>query len=247
MAMSRPTNVTVDRRTAVRVLGAAGAAAFVGWQVGWPALFRSGTGTAGAAGPSCVAKPEMTEGPFFVDDRLNRSDIRSDPATGAVKTGVPLRVAFKVSRADAACTPLAGALVDVWHTDALGNYSDVGGESGKKYLRGYQATDANGVAQFTTIFPGWYPGRTPHIHFKIRVLSGEREAYDFTSQLFFDDALTRRVYATGPYAERGAADRTNARDGIFRGGSDLLLALAPDGEGYAATFDIGLVGVPKQV
>jgi protocatechuate 3,4-dioxygenase beta subunit len=242
--MSRISNGLMSRRATLRLLGAAGAGALVGCRIDWAE--PSAAEAVDAQGVPCVAKPELTEGPFFVDDRLDRSDIRTDPVTGALKAGVPLRLAFKVSRVDDACAPLAGAVVDLWHTDALGNYSDVGGEAGKKYLRGYQTTDANGVARFTTIYPGWYPGRTPHIHFKIRTFAGEREAYDFTSQLFFDDAVTRRVYAAGPYAPRGQANMTNARDGIYRsGGSRLLLALAEDGDGYAATFEIGMAGVPK--
>lgn len=194
---------------------------------------------------SCVVRPEETEGPYFVDEMLDRSDIRSDPADGSVKEGVPLQLAFRVAQLNgSACTPLAGATVDVWHCDALGIYSDVSDPSfntvGQMFLRGYQVTDANGAAQFTTIYPGWYQGRTVHIHFKIRaVVAGQ--SYEFTSQLYFDDALTDQVHAQQPYASKGQRTLRNDGDGIFQGGGDqLLLALTALGQGYATTFDIGL-------
>jgi protocatechuate 3,4-dioxygenase beta subunit len=215
-----------------------------------PAAEATATGadTAGATTqPSCVARPELTEGPYFVDEMLNRSDIRSDPSDGAVKEGAPLRLTFRVSQLGAAaCAPLAGAQVDIWHCDALGVYSDVTDRSfntkGKKFLRGYQVTDANGAATFTTIYPGWYQGRAVHIHFKIRTNPGGASGHEFTSQLFFDDALSDRVYAQAPYAAKGLPTLRNSGDGIYRqGGSQLLLTVAEDGQGgYAATFDIGL-------
>jgi hypothetical protein len=112
---------------------------------------------------------------------------------------------------------------------------------------GYQVTGTNGVAAFTTIHPGWYRGRTVHIHFKIRTpasaaLAEQRDrTYEFTSQLFFDDALNDRVFAHAPYAGRGQRDTTNARDGIFRdSGGQLMLSVAPSGAGYKASFDVGL-------
>ena len=124
--------------------------------------------TPAASSAACVLTAALTEGPFFVDEKLNRADIRTDPGTGAVAAGVPLALTFNVSRvANNACTPLTGAYLDVWHCDATGIYSDVDGSS-QKFLRGYQVTDANGVARFTTIYPGWYRGRAVHIHFKLR-------------------------------------------------------------------------------
>ena len=124
--------------------------------------------------PDCVVRPELTEGPYFVDEKINRSDIRTDTTTNAVSAGVPLVLTFLVSQiGSSACTPLQGAQVDIWHCDALGVYSDVSGNSGN-FLRGYQVTDANGQAQFTTIYPGWYRGRAVHIHFKIRTTGTNR-------------------------------------------------------------------------
>lgn len=196
--------------------------------------------------PSCVVKPQQTEGPYFVDEKLNRKDIRSDPSDGSVKPGVPLRLVFRVSGVDGrSCTPLRGAMVDIWHCDALGVYSDVTDPRfstvGKKFLRGYQVTDTNGTAEFVTIYPGWYEGRTVHIHFKIRTDSASGRGYEFTSQLYFDDSLTDQIHAQRPYAAKGQRTLNNSRDGIFRGGGEqLILQLTKDAQGYVGTFDIGL-------
>jgi len=198
--------------------------------------------------PSCVVRPEQTEGPYFVDEKLNRRDIRSDPGTGRESPGVPLDLAIRVSRmTSAACTPLSAALVDLWQCDALGVYSDVrdmGGlfdTRGQKFLRGHQLTDASGVASFRTIYPGWYQGRTVHIHFKIRVPASGTRYHDFTSQLYFDDALSDAIFAEAPYASKGARDTRNGRDGIYRrGGASLMLEPTRTAEGYAATFSVGL-------
>lgn len=195
--------------------------------------------------PACIVRPEMTEGPYFVDERLNRSDIRSDPTTGAISDGLLFNLAFRVSKVDGAgCVPLAGAYVDIWHCDLNGVYSDVVDRSfdttGQKFLRGYQVTDANGLAQFQTIYPGWYDGRTVHIHFKIRTsLEG---GYDFTSQLFFDDSYTDAVYTKAPYSGRsGSRSVRNNNDNIYlNGGDQLQLQVSENNGDYAAPFDIGL-------
>ena len=201
---------------------------------------QTGTGV-----PACVVRPEQTEGPFFIDERLNRSDIRSDPATGAVKAGTPLRVTFRISRVNGSvCAPLAGAIVDVWHCDATGAYAGIrdasGSTVGQKFLRGYQVTDANGAATFATIYPGWYSGRAVHIHFKIRTAEGKR-AREFTSQMYFDEALNEKVLARAPYASRGRRDARNDQDGMFRrDGRQLLMPLRETADGYAGTFEVGL-------
>jgi protocatechuate 3,4-dioxygenase beta subunit len=196
--------------------------------------------------PACVVRPQQIEGPYFVDERLQRSDIRSDPDNGAVQPGVPLQLGFMVTRISGnTCTPLPGAQVDVWQCNALGVYSDVTDPGfqtvGQKFLRGYQVTDSTGAAPFVTIYPGWYPGRTVHIHFKIRTTPTSPQRYAFTSQLYFDDALTDRVHTQAPYASKGPRKVRNKDDGIFRdGGEHLMLSLSEHGEGYAATFGIGL-------
>ena len=206
------------------------------------AATQATSAAAPTAMPSCVVRPALTEGPYFVDEKLQRSDIRPDPSDGSVRPGVPLSLAFNVSSvASGACVPLQGTTVDVWHCDALGVYSDVQGSTGTKFLRGYQTTDASGKAQFTTVYPGWYQGRTVHIHFKIRSGASGGKAFEFTSQLFFDEALTDQVYAQAPYSQKGQRDTRNTADGIFRdGGNQLLLDLTKSGEGYTTTFDIGL-------
>lgn len=195
--------------------------------------------------PACVVRPEQTEGPYFVDTQLNRADIRSDPADGSVRPGAPLALTFLVSRIGDRCAALPGAMVDVWHCDAGGVYSGVsdnnfGSTAGQQFLRGYQITDAGGAATFTTIYPGWYPGRTVHIHFKIR--TDENGAnYEFTSQLYFDDAFSGQVFTAEPYAGRGDRDTRNDNDGIYRNGGELLtLNVTPNGDGYAAVFEIGM-------
>ena len=199
------------------------------------------TGATAVVLPSCVVRPALTEGPYFVDEKLDRSDIRSEPSTNAVKPGVPLGLTFLVSRVSgSSCTALAGATVDVWQCDALGVYSDVTDRT--KFLRGYQTTDVNGKAAFTTVWPGWYPGRAVHIHFKIRTAAAGGRIADFTSQLFFDEALNDQVLAASPYAQKAAAGRLrNSGDGIFQqSGGKLTLAPTRSGDGYAATFDIGI-------
>ena len=200
------------------------------------------------SGPSCVVRPQQTEGPYFADEKLDRSDIRSDPTDGSVKTGAKLQLIFGVSRmAGLACAPLSGAIVDVWQCDAMGVYSDfedINGlfdTRGKKFLRGYQVTDKAGKAEFVTIYPGWYPGRTVHIHFKIRTNSVASRGHEFTSQLYFDESITDQVHALPPYVTKGRRTRKNNRDGIFQSGGDqLMLQLTKRADGYVGTFDIGL-------
>ena len=132
---------------------------------------------------ACTLTAERTEGPYYLD----AASIRSD------------------------CTPLADAVVDVWHCDASGAYSgfDAGDDEDERYLRGAQVTNEDGIVQFRTIYPGWYPGRTPHIHVKVHV---DRQTA-LTTQLYFDEETNARVYARAPY-EQGR-DQTNASDGIL--------------------------------
>ncbi len=198
------------------------------------------------AAPSCVVRPEQTEGPYFVDEILNRSDIRSDPSGGAVREGTPLQLAIRVAQiSGAGCVPVVGATVDVWHCDAMGQYSDVSDRQfstvGQKFLRGYQITGENGMVQFTTLYPGWHLGRTVHIHFKVRSAAGGGPGYEFTSQLYFDDELTDEVFTRPPYAGRGPRGVRNEGDRIFtNGGDQLLLQLTPDEGGYTGVFEIGV-------
>lgn len=227
----------LSRREIIALLGASGVAL---------AVDPLGAQTPGAL-PACVVQPEQTEGPYFVDKMLERSDIRLDPATRAVTAGLPLRLAFTVSQmgSDGACKPLPGAQVDLWQCDAAGVYSGVKDRSfdtsGKHFLRGHQTTDAKGVASFVTIYPGWYPGRAVHVHFKIRTTPAAQQGQEFTSQLYFDEALTDRVYAREPYSTRQGQRQRNEQDGIFRnGGKQLVLPVTESGGGYSGAFSLAL-------
>jgi protocatechuate 3,4-dioxygenase beta subunit len=242
-----PAGYLLTRREALAALGVSGLAFLAGCRskkadaadsVAYAAArVRQGT---------CVARPEQTEGPYFVDEKLNRSDIRTDPATGEVKPGARLALTFNVSTLTAnSCAPLANAIVDVWHCDAEGIYSDVNDPGfntrGHRFLRGYQVTDPNGVARFATIYPGWYSGRAVHIHFKIRSAPTASRGSEFTSQIYFDDAMNDLVHSKVPYAPRGQRAMRNAADGIFRrNGSQLILPVSSTTDGYAGTFNIAL-------
>jgi protocatechuate 3,4-dioxygenase beta subunit len=188
--------------------------------------------------------PTKEVGPYFVEESLNRSDITTDPATGIAVAGVPLALNFTLLDEDNGCTALAGAQIDLWHAAPSGLYSDeaVEGTEGKKYLRGYQITDANGRAALTTIYPGWYSGRAVHIHARIRIFSGTTATYDFLTQLFFDDALTNSVYTHAPYSSRPGRDTLDSADRVYgTDGAELQLAPSADGAGgYVAAFTFSL-------
>jgi protocatechuate 3,4-dioxygenase beta subunit len=204
----------------------------------------SGSASVATSNAACVVTPALTEGPYFVDEMLNRSDIRTDPTSGEARPGVPLELAVVLSQVSpGVCGPLAGALVDLWHCDALGFYSDVSaqGTVGQRFLRGYQVSDANGTVRLTTVYPGWYPGRAVHVHFKVRTNPTGSRGLEFTSQMFFDEALTDLVHAQAPYSAKGRRDTLVTSDGIYRGGGPVLLApLSPAGGGYAGTFHVGV-------
>ncbi len=241
-----PVGRVLSRRQALRLFTAGGAA--IGAGLVGKSVIAQGTsaGTSSATGlPGCVVRPAMTEGPYFVDEKLNRSDVRKDSKTGKASAGVPLTLTFLVSKVGTGkCEPRSGVMVDIWHCDAEGRYSDENANNtlGRNFLRGYQMTDANGKASFTTIYPGWYQGRAVHIHFKLRTVVGGKVTGEFTSQLFFDDALSDQVYTLEPYKTRGKASMKNSADNIFRnGGSQMLLAIKGSATaGYTATFDVGL-------
>ena len=222
----------LNRREVIAYLGAAAGAA----------VLNPANSSSASMLPACIGRPEQTEGPYFIDEKLNRSDIRSDPSDGSVKEGTLLKITFHVLRVTPqGCTPFQGAIVDVWHCDAAGIYSGVRDNNfitvGKKFLRGCQQTDGNGDARFLTIYPGWYSGRAVHLHFKIRsAAKGE-----FTSQLYFDDSLSDQVFSQEPYSKRARRLMRNENDSLFRsGGKDLLLSPLKEENGYSAVFEIGL-------
>jgi len=241
----------LTRRGAVAAGGLTGAALVLA-QLRGPGRLLEAIGLdadAQAATAACtLTTPAKTEGPYFVDERLTRSDIRTDPSDGSVRPGVPLVLTLVVVDSSDDCAPVAGATVDVWHADAVGTYSDVAqnGTVGKKYLRGNQVTDAEGKVTFTTIFPGWYSGRAIHVHFKVRVFDGSATSYEFTSQLFFDPTVAGQVLRTSAYSGHGQPDTSNDRDGIYGSdGSRLLVTLTGDpSSALAGTHVLALSGVP---
>ena len=184
---------------------------------------------------SCTLSPEMTEGPFYFDVDTIRSDIRED------REGVPLRLATRVLDA-ATCGPITDAVVDVWHCDASGIYSgfesaSTGGANTRDdstYLRGALVTNAEGVAEFTTIYPGWYRGRTTHIHAKIHLDNTTL----LTTQFYFPEEINDAVYAVEPYASDDGRSTTNATDSIFD--EATVLTVDPDGDGYTAMITVNV-------
>ena len=174
---------------------------------------------------SCTLTAEQTEGPYYFDVESIRRDIRED------REGTRLTLVLRVRDAGS-CEPIENAVVDVWHCDAAGGYSGFGGEDGETYLRGAQVTGADGVAQFVTVYPGAYTGRTVHIHFKVHL---DRTTV-LTSQLYFDEALTDAVYAKEPYASTVARDVGNDADGIFD--ASLVLSGREDGDGVTAALNV---------
>jgi protocatechuate 3,4-dioxygenase beta subunit len=178
---------------------------------------------------ACTLTPEQTEGPYYFDADAIRSDIRED------REGTPLRLAIRVRSADA-CEPLRNAVVDIWHCDAGGTYSGFEAGEGERFLRGAQVTNRDGIVEFETVYPGWYQGRTVHIHAKVHL---DRSTV-LTTQLYFDDAISDRVMARAPYAGRGQRDQRNDTDGIFD--QALVLDLTRDGESYvgAISFDVAV-------
>jgi protocatechuate 3,4-dioxygenase beta subunit len=200
--------------------------------------------------------PQQIEGPYFVDDMPNRSDIRSDPSDGSVQQGIPLRLVLHVYDVDnGSCIPLSGAQVDVWHANSQGVYSAVqdAGTGGMMYLRGYQLTDDNGTVRFTTVYPGWYEGRAIHIHAKVRTFEGSEKTLEWTSQFYLNNSISEQVHTIPPYSNHGLPEVTNEEDMIYRGASSdglvqsntgerLMLNLTKDDDeqSYLGTFNIVL-------
>jgi protocatechuate 3,4-dioxygenase beta subunit len=181
----------------------------------------------------CVLTARMTEGPFYVDEALVRRDIRDG------REGAELALRLKIVDA-ATCAALPGAAVDLWHCDAHGDYSATSSANAReRFLRGRQIANADGIVEFVTIYPGWYSGRTPHIHMK--VLIGARDVA--TSQLFFPDELSARVYAAAPYAARGPANTRNDADGVLRwarGADGAWPKMAEDGARLSGALTVGV-------
>jgi protocatechuate 3,4-dioxygenase beta subunit len=164
-------------------------------------------------------------------NRALRLDGKTDATTGDImedRPGLPLELRVAVVDADA-CEPIEGAAVDVWHCDAEGAYSGVQGAESETFCRGVQMTDASGVAEFRTVFPGWYTGRAVHIHVKVQVDGNQTH----TGQLFFDPEVTSAVYLTEPYADRGEPDVPNSSDGIYAESGGVTVVAVDVGESSA--------------
>ena len=225
----------ITRRASLARFGGLLAAALAGggWRVQEAA--SEGVGPAGVAsgGVSCVLAPEQTEGPYYIADEKLRRNITEG------KPGTPLTLNLAVVDAST-CKAIKGAVVDIWHADASRVYSGFGqGSSNRTFLRGIQKTDAAGLATFRTIYPGWYQGRTVHIHVKVHL--GGNVVH--TGQLYFPDALTDAVYRKAPYSRRPSRDVHNASDSVFRnGGKKSLLSLRRKKGvlGYVGTITMGI-------
>jgi protocatechuate 3,4-dioxygenase beta subunit len=186
---------------------------------------------------SCTLSPEQTEGPYYFDVDSIRSDIRED------RQGVPLRLAIRVLDAST-CSPLSNAVVDIWHCDAIGTYSGFeatstgapgGGRSDDEtYLRGAQVTNGDGVTEFITVYPGWYQGRTVHIHAKLHLDNNTL----LTTQLYFPESVNDAVYLRDPYASDSGRDTTNDDDAIFD--EQMVMSVNPDGDGYLAVMTVNV-------
>jgi protocatechuate 3,4-dioxygenase beta subunit len=241
---SRHDTDSITRRSALVRLGGVLATAFgvAGWKLVSPHA-------ASAEVVSCLLAPEQTEGPYYIANEKVRRDITER------RPGTPLALRLKVVDAST-CKPIKGAMVEVWHCDAGGLYSGFvnasaggpppsggGGGGGSQptdkrtFLRGGQRSDATGTATFKTIYPGWYRGRTVHIHVKVHL--GGNVVH--TGQLYFPDTLTDTVYAKAPYNKRPGRGTRNANDGIFgSGGASSTLRLTRGNSGYVGTITMGV-------
>lgn len=216
-------------------LGAMGALALVGCDKKLPTAPTDDEAdtTTTSTNTTCVVTPELTEGPYFADGTLERSDIVSG------QSGLPLELAIGFYDASSnSCGALSDVLVDIWHANALGDYS--GGAS--SYLRGHQITDSSGMVSFSTIYPGWYQGRATHIHLKARIYDANGDqTLEATTQIFFDDSITDEVYQQPPYNTRGERDTRNSRDGIYPGAGNIVALSGTATSMFMGSFTIGVV------
>jgi protocatechuate 3,4-dioxygenase beta subunit len=206
-------------------------AAGLGWKLASSESAGAGPGAVASGAITCVLTPELTEGPYYIAGEKVRRNITEG------RPGTPLTVGLAVVDASS-CKPIRGASVDIWHADAGGVYSGFGQGSGNRtFMRGIQRTDAKGIAAFQTVYPGWYQGRTVHIHVKVHI--GGNVVH--TGQLFFPDAMTDAVYRRSPYSKRPDRTTRNADDSIFvNGGSKSIVKVLGRGAGYAGAITMGV-------
>ena len=243
--------------------GGTGASAVAGTS-GSAGASAGAAGSTGLDSLACIMSPAMTDGPFFVDEKLNRRALVMGESDEAIMKALPLTLTLGVySVSGMSCKPASGLQVDIWHANALGVYSDVRSGAvqsldtqGKKFLRGYQVTDEAGQVTFSTIYPGWYPSRTIHIHVKVRMPMGASRAADFTSQIFFDEAVSSMVLSQAPYSKTmGTRMIFNDDDHIYNGtatnsqkppagkavpGQQMTAVLTKTANGYAAVLKLGI-------
>ncbi|MFJ5307591.1 intradiol ring-cleavage dioxygenase [Streptomyces sp. NPDC088350] len=207
--------------------------------------------TPAAAAAVCTLTEEMTEGPYYLDGALVRANVTEG------KAGIPLKLALTV--VNSSCTVIPNALVEIWHCDALGEYSGYVGNNGHSeaddgtFLRGGVLTNSSGVANITTIYPGWYRGRCVHIHVKVHTgvtltsdgsFTGGSELH--TGQLFISETITTAVAAISPYSTNTVTRTTLAQDSIYDGGGAAsgLMTLTALGSstssGYTGTLTLGV-------
>lgn len=181
----------------------------------------------------CNFTPAQTEGPYYLDLDLIRQDISEG------KPGIPVYVVLLVVKASD-CSPLPNAAVDLWQTDGLGSYSGIPalGTGGQTFCRGTQISDAGGLVIFKTIYPGWYHGRTAHLHFKVHPTA----TTEFTSQLYYPQFVTDHIYATyPPYTQKGPANTKNNQDMFFT--QSLVQAWIPNPDGSLGIWSGMILGV----
>ncbi|MER5580560.1 intradiol ring-cleavage dioxygenase [Streptomyces asoensis] len=244
---------SVARRTVLVASGATAAALAVG-AAATPEAPTTDTADAApvAAAAVCTLTKEMTEGPYYLDGQYVRADVTEG------KAGVPLKLTLTVVDDDT-CVPLSNALVEIWHCDALGEYSGFVGNNGHSepddgtFLRGGVLTNASGVANITTVYPGWYRGRCIHIHVKVHTnvtltsngsFTGGQELH--TGQLFINETITTAVAKVSPYSTNTVPRTTLAQDSIYDdgGAASGLLTLTALGSttsaGYTGTLTLGV-------
>jgi protocatechuate 3,4-dioxygenase beta subunit len=215
----------MNRRNLLLTLGSSGLLALAGSSGSKPRRLLAQT--------SCTLTPQMTEGPYWLNVNLVRQDITEGRA------GAPLRIVLRIVSAST-CLPIPNAVTEIWHCDASGIYSGIAAQAtvGQTFLRGIQVSDGDGMVEFKTIYPGWYRGRTTHIHFKVHFQNQTM----VTSQLFFPESLSNTIYTTqSPYSTRGAKDTANTSDSIYNSGGDqTFMQVEQDGSGYVAALTVSI-------
>jgi protocatechuate 3,4-dioxygenase beta subunit len=213
---------------------------------------KTAAGATKLTSSACHVTPEGEIGPYFADDSANgffRNNILANIDGTAMQSGIPLALTLYIVDGENACKPMPDVQVDIWHCNANGVYSDIAGQNtaGQTWLRGYQLSDSDGRLIFNTIIPGWYPGRTTHIHLRIRSRFNETASVSDssnTTQLFFPQSTIDMINKTvAPYDTKGANTTTNQSDQVFtpQTAGQMLLPLSGDNtNGYRSSITISL-------